>query len=41
MRLESIEEGKGKIFMFGSGEVVYCADLSLTEEKGKRSKLED
>ena len=26
MRLESIEEGKDKIFIFGSREIIYCAE---------------
>ena len=39
MRLERTEEGKDEIFMFGSREVIYCANSSLTEDKGKALEI--
>ena len=39
MRLEGTEEGKDEIFMFGSREVIYCANSSLTEDKGKALEI--
>ena len=39
MRLEGTEEGKDEILMFGSREVIYCENSSLTEDKGKALEI--